>query len=188
MKVPIEISARHIHLCQKDLETLFGKGHYLKRKKELTQPGQFAAEETLDIENKERILKGVRVVGPLRDKTQVELSITDAFTLGIKIKIKKSGDVAETPGITLLGPKGKLTLERGVIIPWRHIHISEKEAKKRKLKAGQTVSVKVKGKRAVVFNNVKIRTGKNNKFCLHLDTDEGNAANILGKGNGEILL
>ncbi len=187
MQVPIEISARHIHLCPKDLEILFGKGYCLKKKKDLTQPGEFAAQETLDIKKGNKVIKNVRIVGPLRFKTQVELSATDFFALGLKVLIKKSGDIDGTPGVILSGPKGKLKLKRGVIVPWRHIHIGKREAERKNLKNGQIVSVKVKGIRSVIFNNVKIRTGDSYKLCFHLDTDEGNAANISTKGKGEII-
>jgi propanediol utilization protein len=190
IKVPIEISARHMHLCQKDLEKLFGKGYSLKKRNSLSQPGEFAAEETVGVENpkKKRKFEKVRIIGPLRAKSQVELSITDTFFLGIDFQVRRSGDVENTPGVTLIGPKGKVRLREGVIVPWRHIHISEKEAEETGLKNGQVVSVKTKGKRSVIFNNVKVRVSCDYKLCLHLDTDEGNAANIIKKGIGEIIL
>jgi len=206
-KIPIEISARHIHLSRKDLEKLFGKNHKLKKKKDLTQPGQFAAQETLTIrvseserrtkmktkfsspiQNRKKKIKNVRIVGPLRKKTQVEIAWTDAVNLSIKVPIRKSGNLAKTPGIDLMGPKGKLRLKEGIIIPWRHIHLNPGEAKRLKVKNGDLVSVRIKGKRAVTFHNVLIRVDKNYKPSFHLDTDEGNAAGIMKKGQGKLIL
>ncbi len=187
IKVSIEISARHIHLSKKDLEVLFGKGYKLNKKKDLTQPGMFAAEETLTIQKNNKKITKVRIVGPIRSKTQVELSLTDAYNLGIKIPIRKSGVLKGTPGIMLIGPKKKLKIKQGVICAWRHIHLSNKEAKKFKLEKQNFVSVKVKGTRSVIFSNVRIRINKNYRLCLHIDTDEGNAANISKKGTCLII-
>ena len=189
MKVPIEISGRHLHLSQKDLEILFGPGYFLRKMRDLTQPEEFAAEETLDLEGEEgRIIKGVRIVGPLREKTQVEVSLTDTFTLKIEGKLRDSGDLEGTPGVTLIGPRGRLKLKRGVIVVRRHLHLNQEEAQEKGLKDGQIISVKVEGERGVIFNQVLVRVGAGYKFCLHLDTDEGNAVNILKRGQGEIIV
>ena len=185
-KIPIEVSARHIHLSQKDLEALFGKGYKLKKLKQLSQPNDFAARETLDIQAGFKKIKNIRIVGPTRKETQVELSRTDAIYLKLNPPIRLSGNLKGTPGIILIGPKRKIKIRRGVIIPWRHIHCSIKEAEKLGLKEGMIVSVRVKGKRSLTFCNVKIRVGENYKLCMHVDTDEGNAAGIIKKGTGII--
>ena len=184
--IPIEISAKHIHLSQKDLEGLFGRGYKLKKLKSLTQPGQFAAKETLDVQAGKRKLSKVRIVGPVRKQTQIELAFTDAFYLRIKPPIRESGNLKGSLGIVLIGPKGKIVVREGVIIPLRHIHCNKKEAESLNFKKGAAVSVKNKGKRAITFHNVKIRISDEYKLCMHLDTDEGNAAGIFKKGKGII--
>jgi len=187
MKIPIEVSARHIHLSYEDLERLFGIGYELKKLKQLTQPCDFAAEETLDIKTDWQIIPKVRIVGPIREKTQVEISMTDAINLKINPVFRHSGNVEGTPGITLIGPKGEVKIEKGVIIPHRHIHCTSMEAKNLKIKNGDIVCVKVDGERAVTFSNVKIRVREDYKLCMHLDTDEGNAAGIVKKGEGTLV-
>jgi len=187
-KVPIEISARHIHLCQKDLETLFGRGYQLKKIRKLSQADDFAARETLDIKIGSKIIKRLRIVGPVRKETQIELSMTDAVGLGIKLPLRLSGNIKGTPGATLTGPKKKLKIKKGVIIAKRHLHCSPQQAKRLKLRNEMSVSVKVNGKRALTFHNVKVRVGEDYKLAVHLDTDEGNAAGIIKKGEGEIIL
>lgn len=187
-KIPVEVSARHIHLCQKDLEKLFGKGYKLKKMKKLFQPGEFATKETVEIKGKLGRSFNLRVLGPLRKETQVELSKTDAISLRmLPIPIRDSGDLKGTPGALLVGPKGKINLQRGVINSWRHLHCNPQEAQKIGLKNGDLISMKVNGLGAVTFHNVKVRVEKNSRLCLHLDTDEGNAANIREKGKGEII-
>jgi len=188
MKIPIEISARHIHLCQKDLEKLFGKKYELNKFKDLTQPGCFAAQETLTIKTKKAEIKNVRIVGPLRDYTQVELCLTDAIFLGIEPRIKKSGNLDGTPGVLIIGPKAELELKHGVIIPWRHIHINKTRAEELDLKEDDLVSVRIENDRALVFNNIITRIDENSSLVLHLDTDEGNACNIIQKGEGDLIL
>ena len=186
-EIPIEVSARHIHICQKDLEKLFGKGYKLRKLKSLSQPSDFAAKETLDVKNGSRKISNLRIVGPPREKTQVELSVTDAVGLGIKSVLKESKDIKGTPGIFLIGPKKRLKIKEGVIVPLRHIHCAPKEAERLGWKNGQMVSVEVKGKRAVIFQKVKIRINKNYRLCMHIDTDEGNAAGINRKGKGQAV-
>ena len=185
-KIPIEVSARHVHLSQKDLEALFGKGYKLKKLKQLSQPNDFAAKETLDIQAGLKKIKNIRIVGPTRKETQVELSRTDAIYLKLNPPIRISGNLKGTPGIILIGPKRRIKIRRGVIIPWRHIHCSTEEAEKLGLKEGMIVSEKVEGRRSLTFYNVKIRVGENYKLCMHVDTDEGNAAGIIKKGKGII--
>jgi len=186
-KVPIEISARHIHLSQKDLEILFGKGYQLKKLRKLSQADDFAAKETLDIKIGSKTIKKLRIVGPVRKETQIELSLTDAFGLGILPPLRLSGNLKGTPGAILIAPRKKLRIKRGVIIARRHLHCNPQEAKRLKLKNGMSVSVRTKGERALIFDNVKVRVKKGYNLCLHLDTDEGNAAGILRKGKGEII-
>lgn len=186
--IPIEISARHIHLCQNDLETLFGKGYCLTKKRALTQPGEFVAEETVAVIFGDKKIPRVRVISPLREQTQLEISLTDAYNLGMKSVVRSSGDLRSTPGILLIGPEGKLDLKQGVITAWRHLHISPEEAVELGIEEKKSVSVSVQGERALVFHNVKIRLGKNYKLALHLDTDEGNAAGVIGKTFGELMI
>lgn len=187
MKIPIEVSARHVHLCQKDLEMLFGRGYQLKKLRNLTQPCDFAAKETINIKSGSRIIPGLRVVGPIRKKTQVELSLTDAFFLEMNPPIRDSGNIEKTPGIILIGPKKEIHLKKGVIIHRRHIHSNQKEAKLLGIKNGEFVSVIIRGKRATTFHNIKVRVNKNYKLCIHLDTDEGNAAGIIKKSEGFLV-
>ncbi len=187
-KVPIEVSARHIHLCQKDLEALFGKGYKLKKLKNLFQPGEFAAKETMEVKGNSEKSLNFRVVLPLRKETQVELSKTDAILLGINPPVRESGDLLGTPGAILTGSVGKIKIAKGLINAWRHIHCDPKEAKKLGLKEKTLVSVGVGGTCAITFHNVKVRIEKRSRFCMHLDTDEGNAANIQAKGVGEIII
>lgn len=187
IEIPIETSGRHIHLSQKDSEKLFGKGYKFKKKRNLYQSGDFAAEETIDIQGaRDRILK-LRVVGPVRAQTQVELSKTDAIFLGISAPLKESGDIKDTPGATLIGPENKVKIKEGLINTQRHIHCNQKEAKKIGLKNRMLVSVQTEGPGAITFHNVLVKINKNYRLCMHLDTDEGNAACITTKGKGKIL-
>lgn len=177
-KVPIEISARHIHLSQKDLETLFGPNYKLKVKNSISQPNQFASQETLNLINQDKKIENVRIVGPIRSASQVEIAKTDAIKLGLQPPIRVSGNITGSPGITLENPinKKKLKLQEGVIIAQRHLHASEKEAKSLNLKNNQLISIKVSGERALVFNQVIVRAGKEHRLSFQLDTDESNAA------------
>jgi len=186
-EIPIEVSARHIHLCQKDMEALFGKGYKLKKLRDLFQPGDFAVKEILEIKTNSGKSLNLRVVGPIRKETQIELSKTDAILLGMNSPIRDSEDLKGTPGAILIGPKGKIRLKQGIINAWRHIHCNFKEAKKFGLKNKTLISVKVNGLGSITFHNVKVRVEKKSRLCLHLDTDEGNAANIVKKGKGIIL-
>lgn len=187
-EIPIEVSARHIHLCQKDLEALFGKGYELKKLRALFQPGEFAAEEIVEVKGGSGKSLNFRVVLPVRGETQIELSKTDAILLGINSPVRESGDFLKTPGAILTGPIGKIKLEHGVINAWRHIHCSPAEVQKLGLKENKPVSVRVGGTCATTFHNIKVRIKEGSRLCLHLDTDEGNAANILAKGRGELII
>lgn len=180
-KIPIEVSARHIHISKKDLEALFGKGYELKKLRDLSQPGEFASKEKIIIRNGKRELSA-RIVGPCRRVTQVEVSKTDALYLGLNPPVRRSGKLLLTLGITLVNKKKVVKIKKGVIIAWRHIHATPEEAKKMKLK--KYVSVKVGGDRGLVFNNVRVRIDKSYALSMHIDTDEGNAAGLNKKGIG----
>jgi len=186
MKIPIEISARHIHISQADFEKIFGKDKQLNPIKNLSQIGEFAAEEKVILVNENKKIEEVRILGPFRKNSQAEISITDAYSLKLNPlpKIKVSGDLADTTDILIKGPKSSVKIP--CIIAQRHIHCSEKEAKELKLKNNQIVSVKSNGIRGITFNNILVRIGEKYKLALHLDTDEGNAAGIFGKTFGEI--
>jgi putative phosphotransacetylase len=188
INVPIEVSARHIHLSKVDLEKLFGEGYQLKQKSPLSQPSDFAAEEVLDIKIGNKEIKNVRVVGPIREKTQVEISVTDSFSLSINAPIRLSGDIDGSHFVTVVGPKGKVELTEGLIVAQRHIHCATKEAEEFNLRSGQRISVKVGTERSITFHDVEVRIKDNYKFCMHIDTDEGNAAGIDKKTQGKIIL
>jgi len=175
-KVPVGISNRHIHLSQEHLEALFGPGYQLTVRKDLSQTGQFAAEETLTIEGPKSALKNVRSLGPVRKETQVEVSRTDAFALGLQPPVRDSGYLAESPGIKLIGPKGTVELDKGVIIAQRHIHMNSADAEAFGVKDKDIVSVRVGGERGLVFDNVLIRVRDDFVLEMHIDTDEANAA------------
>ena len=173
----------HIHLTASDVEVLFGKGYELTPMKELSQPGQFACKETLTIVGPSmRPIEKVRVLGPLRSKTQVEISRTDSYTLKVKAPVRESGDVAGSAPIAIIGPKGILTIKDGCIIANRHIHMSPADAAQFGVKDGDTVTVDATTERRTRFFDVQIRVS--DKFCLemHLDTDDANAA-ALGNGS-----
>lgn len=178
MKISVEVSARHAHLAKNELEKLFGKGYELKKEKALTQATDFCAQEFVTLKSGERKIEKVRVVGPLRQKTQVEISKTDAVFLRVDPPVRLSGDLAGSAGITLSGPEGEVELKEGLIIALRHIHCSEEQVKENGLKNGDKVSVKVESKRPVTFHDVPLRVKDGYNLCLHLDTDEGNAAGI----------
>jgi len=186
-KIPIEVSARHIHLSQKDLEELFGKGYQLKKLRELVQLGEFVAEEKLDIQIGSKKISNVKIVGPVRKETQVELSHTDAIYLKVEPVVKESGDIQGTPGAILISSKNKIEIKQGVINTWRHIHCNSEEAEEFGLKDGMLVSVQTSGDCSTTFHNVRVRLNENYKLCMHLDTDEGNAACMPKKGEGIII-
>ena len=176
--VPIGVSARHIHLTQADLEVLYGPGYQLTKKKEL-MGGQFASNELLTIVGlKLRAIENVRILGPCRKFSQVEISATDAMKLGIKAPLRESGDIAGSAPIALVGPKGALYLKEGCIIASRHIHMSPKDAAAAGVKDGDYVSVKADNDRGTTFNNVKIRVDDSFTLEMHIDTDEANASGI----------
>ncbi len=180
--VPVGVSNRHIHLSTEDLETLFGKGYQLTPIKDLSQPGQFACKEQLTIVGPSlRPIEGVRVLGPVRKASQVEISRTDSFTLKVKPPVRESGDIAGSAPITIIGPKGTVTLKEGCIIANRHIHMSDEEGKAFGLNDGDYVTVEVNGERRTTFYDVQLRVNKAFRLEMHIDTDDANAAGI---GNG----
>lgn len=188
MQIIIETSARHIHLSQSDMEKLFGAGYQLNVLKDLSQKGQFAANETLVLKTDKGTFNNVRIVGPVRDKTQVEISLTDARKLGIDSVIRLSGDLAGSKGCVLVGPAGEINLSEGVITAQRHLHLDPETAEKEKLEHGKEARVKVEtGKRSLIFDQVVIRVDQSYTPAFHIDTDEANAAGILGEIKGEIL-
>ena len=187
-KILVEVSARHIHLSQADLEALFGAGHQLTVKKELSQPGQFACEEKVTLKGARGEMK-VSVLGPTRKETQVELSLTDARTVGVKAMIRESGDVVGTEGITIVGPAGEITIPCGVIAAKRHIHMTKKDAEYYGVENGQIVEVKVETDgRTTVFGDTVVRVSDSYALAMHIDTDEANAAAVAGSAMGEIIL
>ncbi|MBD3244642.1 MAG: phosphate propanoyltransferase [Candidatus Moranbacteria bacterium] len=193
-KIPLEISARHIHLCQEDIEKLFGKGYELKVCKELSQPGMFAAKETVDIifidkQRQERALKEVRVVGPQREKTQLEISLTEAWKIKAKPPIRTSGNIKNSPGFEIIGPKERVAKKEGMIIARRHLHVDPDTAKTMNLKDGQIIKVQagLDTKRRLVFDQIKVRVNKDYKLTCHIDTDEGNAAGMRSCGYGYLV-
>ena len=176
--VPVGVSARHIHLTQEHVEALFGPGYQLTKKKEL-MGGQFASNETVTIVGlKLRAIENVRILGPVRSKSQVEVSATDAIKLGVKAPIRESGNVAGSAPIAVVGPKAAVYLKEGCIVAMRHIHMSPKDAQAAGVKDGDIVSVKADNERGTIFNQVKIRVDDSFTLEMHIDTDEANAAKI----------
>ena len=185
--VPVASSARHVHLCRADVEKLFGPGYQLQKFRDLSQPGQFACKEQVTIVGPKGKLERVRVLGPERKDTQVEIALTDSFALGIRPPVRMSGKVAGSPGCTLVGPAGQAEIAQGVIVAARHMHISPEQAKIYGLQDGQVVRLRSEGERAVVFENVVVRAGNGHDFEVHLDTDEANALAMTGSPMMEVL-
>lgn len=186
-KFIVEISARHIHVTKEQVAILFGEGHTLTAKKALSQPGQFACEEKLTIVGPRGELKA-SILGPERKEAQVELSLTDARTLGVEAKIRESGDIEGTAGIKLVGPCGEIELEKGVIAAKRHIHMTPADAANYGVSNGEIVNVKVETEgRSLIFGDTVVRVRDDFALAMHIDTDEGNAAGIKGSAMGEIV-
>lgn len=188
LKVMVETSARHLHVSQEDLVTLFGEGAVLSNKKDLSQPGQFATNEKVEVVGPKGSLK-MSILGPVRPETQVELALTDARKLGITAPIRESGDLAGTPGCKLVGPAGEVEISNGVIIAKRHIHFNPDEAKEAGVVDKQVVSVKLNyNDRSLIFGDVVCRVSPKYALAMHIDTDESNAAGLPGTVDGEIIL
>ena len=179
-QVLVETSARHIHLSQADLETLFGAGYELTPKKDLSQPGQFACEERVTVVGPKKELAGVSILGPVRPETQVELSLTDARSIGLSAPVRESGDVAGSSGCKLVGPKGEVELAQGVIVAKRHIHMTPEDAEQFGVKDTQVVQVRVPSSigRTTIFDDVVVRVSPKYALAMHIDTDESNAAGV----------
>jgi len=176
--IPVEISAHHVHLAQADVEKLFGPGHQLTPMHELSQPGQFACEEQVHLVGPKGRIAKVRVLGPTRKETQVEIAMTEQFKLGIQPPIRQSGDLAGTPGITLEGPFGSSVIERGVVCAQRHIHMTPEDAMRFHVRDNYIVRVRIEGERQLIFGDVVVRVNPAFRLAMHIDTDEGNAGNI----------
>lgn len=187
MKILIETSARHLHVTQQDLETLFGVGHQLTPKKDLSQPGQYAAEEKVIVQGPKGELK-LTILGPVRKATQVEVSLTEARILGLVPPVRESGDTALSAACKLIGPAGEVQLNEGVIVAMRHIHATPEDAMKLGVKDKDVVQVKVETRgRALIFGDTVVRVNPTYALAMHIDTDESNAAGASGTVYGEIV-
>ncbi len=182
--IPAASSNRHVHISAVDREKLFGAGYTLKALRPLSQPGQYACEEKLTVAGPKGRIGEVRLLGPERAETQVEVSLTDTYRLGIKPYVRMSGELEGTPGCTLIGPVGEITLSKGVIVAARHLHISGEEAEAFGLKNGDVVKARKTGGRETVFGGIIVRAGDGHSLELHIDTDEANAAGI---SSGDLL-
>ena len=187
-KVLVETSARHVHVSQADLEILFGEGYQLTKKKDLSQPGQYACEERVDVVGPKKTLTGVSILGPTRPATQVEISLTDARAIGVAAPIRESGDVAGSGACKLVGPKGEVEIECGVIAAKRHIHMTPADAEEMGLKDKDVVSVKVDNDgRSLIFGDVVVRVNPNFALAMHIDTDESNAGCVAPGTMAEVI-
>ena len=185
-KILVETSARHIHVSREDLDILFGKGYELTNKKDLSQPGQFACEEKVTVKGPKGSIKA-SILGPIRPATQVELSLTDARTIGVVAPVRESGDIAGTTGCVIEGPCGSVEIKEGVIAAKRHIHMTPEDAAELGVADKQIVSVKVDTPRALIFGDVVVRVSDKFALAMHIDTDESNAACAFGAVYGEIV-
>ncbi len=187
-KVIVETSARHVHVTQEAVEILFGDGAVLHEKKRLSQPTEFATEERVDIVGPKKELKNVSILGPCRKATQVEISATDARTLGIAPVIRESGDIAGTPGCKIVGPKGTLEITEGVIVAKRHVHMTPAFAEKNGFKNQDIIKVKISGTgRSAILEDVVCRVNETFAEAMHIDTDEANAVCAFGEIEGELI-
>lgn len=187
-KFKIEVSARHVHLNRAAVDVLFGKGYELSVKKELSQPGQFACIEKVTVVGPKSEIKNVSVLGPERSEVQVEVSATDARKLGVRVLICESGCLESTPGCELVGPNGRLKVERGLIVAKRHIHATKQDAAFLRVSDGQVVWVKVlTNDRSLIFGDVVVRVSNSYALAMHIDTDEANAAGCGLETFGEIV-
>lgn len=176
--IPVGVSNRHVHLALEDVSALFGEGYSLTQLRELSQPGQFAAKEQVSLVGPKGIIQHVRILGPAREETQVEISNTDGYQLGIYPPVRLSGSIEDTPGLTLVGPNGCISLQKGVIVAKPHIHISDIDAQKYGLKHGDCLYLQTEGERPIIFTDVMVRVHPNYRLDFHVDMDEGNAAGL----------
>ena len=177
-EIPVGVSNRHVHLSQEDLNSLFGEGYQMTKMKDLSQPGQYACKETVTICGPKGAIEKVRIIGPIRNKTQVEVLTADSFKLGVVSQVRLSGDLYGTPGITLIGPKGSIQTTEGLLVAQRHIHMTPEDAQRFDVHDGQTVCIQVNGLRGGIYNNVAIRTDDAAPLECHIDTEEANAMNL----------
>lgn len=176
--IPVGVSNRHLHLSQADLDTLFGSGYQLTPIKDLSQPGQFACKETVTICGPKGAIEKVRVLGPVRSKTQVEILAGDCFKLGVTAPARLSGDLVGSPGITIVGPKGSVQTAEGLIVAQRHIHMTPSDAAYYGVHDGQIVNIEIEGSRGGTYANVAIRANDASALECHIDTEEANAMNL----------
>lgn len=186
-EIPVGVSARHIHLSQEHVELLFGAGYTLTEMKPLSQPGQYAANETVAVVGPKGTFPKVRILGPARKATQLEVSRTDAFALGVNPPVRESGNIAGSAGITIQGPVGELTIEEGVIVAARHIHFHTSDAERFGIADKDRLRVRVGGDRGVIFEQVIARVSSDYALDMHIDTDEANAAGIRNGDLAEIV-
>ncbi len=177
-EIPVGVSNRHLHLSQADMDILFGEGYQLTKMKDLSQPGQYACKETVTICGPKGAIEKVRILGPVRSKTQVEILAGDGFKLGIVSQTRLSGDLQGTPGVAIIGQKGSVQTTEGLIIAQRHIHMTPQDAQRLGVYDGQIVSIQVNGERGGVYNNVAVRANDASALECHIDTEEANAMNI----------
>ncbi|MGQ9602895.1 MAG: phosphate propanoyltransferase [bacterium] len=187
--VPIGVSGRHIHLTHDVLEALFGKNYALKVRRYLSQPGEFAAEETVTIVSPSgAAIENVRILGPTRKYTQIELSRSDGLKLGLELRVRETGDLAGSPGLTIVGPKGTVVLNEGAIMANRHIHMSPLDAEGFGLSNKQIVRARIVGQRGLIFENVVVRVSERFVLDFHIDTDDASAAGVVTGDLAEILI
>lgn len=185
--IPVEASGRHVHLSRKDVDTLFGPGYQLTKAKDLSQPGQYACKERVAVTGPKGTLNNVVVLGPERKETQIEVSLTDSLALGIKVPIRQSGDVKDTPGATISNGDKKVELSEGIIVAKRHIHMTPEDAQRFNIVDGETVKVKVYGQRPLIFDETVARVRKDFATYMHIDYDEANACGYTKESRGIIL-
>lgn len=185
----VEVSARHAHLSKKDVETLFGPGATLTYVRDLSQPGQFVTEQRVDVVGPKRTIAGVVILGPERPQSQVEVSMTDCFSLGVIGPVRESGDLGQSGKVKLVGPAGEVELDEGLIVAKRHVHMTPEDAQRLGVEDKQIVSVRVNTERPVIFGDVVVRANPAYALAMHVDTDEANAALIGRDGaQGEIVV
>lgn len=185
--IPVGVSNHHIHLSQHDLEQLFGKGYELEKMKDLSQPGQYACKETVTVCGPKGVLEKIRILGPVRKETQVEIFAGDCFKLGVKAPVRLSGELDGTPGITIVGPKGSVQTDKGVIVAQRHIHMTPADGEKFGVHDGQCVNLEVDGPRGGVLKNTIVRITNTSGLECHVDTEEANALGLSGKSTVRIV-
>jgi acetate kinase len=182
----VEVSAHHIHLTQEHVEALFGQGHQLTQHADLSQPGQYACQEQMTVLGPKGRIERVRVLGPTRQYTQIEIAMTEQFKLGVHPPIRESGDIADTPGCTLEGPAGSVQVDRGVICALRHVHMTPADALRYGVRDKSFVRVRIAGDRELVFGDVLVRVDPSFALAMHIDTDEANAASVKTGAQGYI--